>query len=128
MPAMAQFVDIAFNNYTVQFEVGFGVEVSAVPSDFPTLPAKLDQVDTAHRPWRTATAHARLEFGITSVARENKLSAPVCDPVSQLCLSGTASTQDLQVVRFLNEFKTPKAMLHAELLKGLGTLKDEYII
>ncbi|XP_037509314.1 uncharacterized protein K02A2.6-like [Rhipicephalus sanguineus] len=34
----------------------------------------------------------------------------------------------MKVVKFLDELKTPKATLHAELFKGLGTLKDEYVI
>ncbi|XP_070378135.1 uncharacterized protein [Dermacentor albipictus] len=45
-PASAKFVDVTVDDYTAQFKVDSGAEVFAVPSDFPTLPAKLDQVDT----------------------------------------------------------------------------------
>ncbi|XP_065310832.1 uncharacterized protein [Dermacentor albipictus] len=45
-PATAKFVDVTVDNYTVQLKVDFRAKVSAVPSDFPTLPDKLDQVDT----------------------------------------------------------------------------------
>ncbi|XP_072143386.1 uncharacterized protein [Dermacentor andersoni] len=45
-PASAKFVDVTVDDYTAQFKVDSGAEVSAVPSDFPTLPATLDQVDT----------------------------------------------------------------------------------
>ncbi|XP_070385303.1 uncharacterized protein [Dermacentor albipictus] len=45
-PAAAKFVDVTVDDYTTQFEVDSGAEVSAVPSDFPALPNKLDQVDT----------------------------------------------------------------------------------
>nr|XP_037290211.1 uncharacterized protein LOC119185220 [Rhipicephalus microplus] len=41
-PTAAKFVDITVDNYTAQFKVDSGAEVSAVPSDFPALPAKLD--------------------------------------------------------------------------------------
>ncbi|XP_065310829.1 uncharacterized protein [Dermacentor albipictus] len=45
-PTSAKFVDVTVDDYTAQFKVDSGAEVSAVPSGFPTLPAKLDQVDT----------------------------------------------------------------------------------
>ncbi|XP_049522493.1 uncharacterized protein LOC125945008 [Dermacentor silvarum] len=38
----AKFVDVTVDDYTAQFKVNSGAEVSAVPSDFTTLPAKLD--------------------------------------------------------------------------------------
>ncbi|XP_037529171.1 uncharacterized protein LOC119406504 [Rhipicephalus sanguineus] len=85
-PAAAKFVDVTVDNYTAQFKVDSGAEVSAVPSDFPTLPAKLDKVDSL-------------------------LTGPGGQPL-----------------RVLGSYLTPKATLHAELFKGLGTLKDEYVI
>ncbi|XP_070384878.1 uncharacterized protein [Dermacentor albipictus] len=39
-PASAKFVDVTVDDCTAQFKVDSGAEVSAVPSDFPTLPAK----------------------------------------------------------------------------------------
>ncbi|XP_037528548.1 uncharacterized protein LOC119405791 [Rhipicephalus sanguineus] len=85
-PAAAKFVDVTVDNYTAQFKVDSGAKVSAVPSDFPTLPAKLDKVDSL-------------------------LNGPGGQPL-----------------RVLGSYLTPKATLHAELFKGLGTLKDEYVI
>ncbi|KAM7310873.1 uncharacterized protein ISCGN_007781 [Ixodes scapularis] len=41
-PAKAKYVDVTVNNCTEEFKVDSGAEVSAVPSDFPNVPAKLD--------------------------------------------------------------------------------------
>nr|XP_050038007.1 uncharacterized protein K02A2.6-like [Dermacentor andersoni] len=110
-PASAKFVDVTVDDYTAQFKVDSGAEVSAVPSDFPTLPAKLDQVDTlltgpGGQPLRVLGSYV-------------SLTVP---------LLGLPALQALQVVRFLDQLKTSKATLHAELFNGLGTLKDEYNI
>lgn len=44
--AKARYVDVTVNNYTAEFKVDSGAEVSAVPSDFPNVPAKLDKVES----------------------------------------------------------------------------------
>ncbi|XP_075526568.1 uncharacterized protein LOC142558304 [Dermacentor variabilis] len=128
-PASAKFVDVTVDDYTAQFKVDSGAEVSAVPSDFPTLPATLDQVDTlltgpGGQPLRVLGSYmARLQWqGKTSCQRLyviQSLTVP---------LLGLPALQALQVVRFLDQLKTSKATLHAELFNGLGTLKDEYNI
>ncbi|XP_037515497.1 uncharacterized protein K02A2.6-like [Rhipicephalus sanguineus] len=128
-PAAAKFVDVTVDNYTAQFKVDSGAEVSAVPSDFLTLPAKLDKVDSlltgpGGQPLRVLGSYlARLRWqGKTSCQRLyviQSLTVP---------LLGLPALQALKVVKFLDELKTPKATLHAELFKGLGTLKDEYVI
>nr|XP_050038398.1 uncharacterized protein K02A2.6-like [Dermacentor andersoni] len=128
-PASAKFVDVTVDDCTAQFKVDSGAEVSAVPSDFPTLPAKLDQVDTlltgpGGQPLRVLGSYvARLQWqGKTSCQRLyviQSLTVP---------LLGLPALQALRVVRFLDQLKTSKATLHAELFNGLGTLKDEYNI
>nr|XP_050038416.2 uncharacterized protein LOC126535656 [Dermacentor andersoni] len=128
-PASAKFVNVTVDDYTAQFKVDSGAEVSAVPSDFPTLPAKLDQVDTlltgpGGQPLRVLGSYvARLRWhGKTSCQRLyviQSLTVP---------LLGLPALQALQAVRFLDQLKTSKATLHAELFNGLGTLKDEYTI
>ncbi|XP_070378209.1 uncharacterized protein [Dermacentor albipictus] len=128
-PASAKFVDVTVDDYTAQFKVDSGAEVSAVPSDFPTLPATLDLVDAlltgpGGQPLRVLVSYmARLQWqGKTSRQRLyviQSLTVP---------LLGLPALQALQVVRFLDQLKTSKATLHAELFNGLGTLKDEYTI
>nr|XP_050024392.1 uncharacterized protein K02A2.6-like [Dermacentor andersoni] len=128
-PASAKFVDVTVDDYTAQFKFDSDAEASAVPSDFPTLPAKLDQVDTlltgpGGQPLRVLGSYvARLQWqGKTSCQRLyviQSLTVP---------LLGLPALQALQVVRFLDQLKTSKATLHAELFNGLGTLKDEYNI
>ncbi|XP_075530161.1 uncharacterized protein LOC142563495 [Dermacentor variabilis] len=128
-PASAKFLDVTVDDYTAHFKVDSGAEVSAVPSDFPTLPATLDQVDTlltgpGGQPLRVLGSYmARLQWqGKTSCQRLyviQSLTVP---------LLGPPALQALQVVRFLDQLKTSKATLHAELFNGLGTLKDEYNI
>ncbi|XP_070385024.1 uncharacterized protein [Dermacentor albipictus] len=128
-PASAKFVDVTVDDYTAQFKVDSGAEVSAVPSDFPTLPAKLDQVDTlltgpVGQPLRVLGSYvARLQW-------QGKASCQRLYVIQSLTvpLLGLPALQALQVVRFRDQLKTSKAMLHAELFIGLGTLKDEYNI
>ncbi|XP_075556585.1 uncharacterized protein LOC142588643 [Dermacentor variabilis] len=110
-------------------KVDSGAEVSAVPSDFPTLPAKLDQVDTlltgpGGQPLRVLGSYvARLQW-------QGKASCQRLYVIQSLTvpLLGLPALQALQVVRFLDQLKTSKATLHAELFNGLGTLKVEYTI
>nr|XP_050025120.1 uncharacterized protein K02A2.6-like [Dermacentor andersoni] len=128
-PASAMFVDVTVDDYTAQFKVDSGNEVSAVLSDFPTLPAKLDKVDTlltgpGGQPLRVLGSYvARLQWqGKTSCQRLyviQSLTVP---------LLGLPALQALHVVRFLDQLKTSKATQHAELFNGLGTLKDDYNI
>ncbi|XP_072142128.1 uncharacterized protein [Dermacentor andersoni] len=128
-PASTKFVDVTVDDYTAQFKVDSRAEVSAVPSDFPTLPAKLDQVDTlltgpGGQPLRVLGLYvARLQWqGKTSCQLLYVIQSPTVP------LLGLPALQALQVVRFLDQLKTSKAALPAELFNGLGTLKDEYNI
>nr|XP_037270156.1 uncharacterized protein LOC119161741 [Rhipicephalus microplus] len=128
-PAAAKFVDITVDNYTAQFKVDSGAEVSAVPSDFPTLPAKLDPVNSlltgpGGQPLRVLGSYmARLRW-------HGKMSSQRLYVIQSLTvpLLGLPALQALEVVKFLDELQTPKATLRAELFQGLGTLKDEYTI
>lgn len=42
---MAKFVNATIENYTAEFKMDSGAEVSAFPSNFLTMPAKLDKVE-----------------------------------------------------------------------------------
>ncbi|XP_075740610.1 uncharacterized protein LOC119165085 [Rhipicephalus microplus] len=127
--AAAKFVDITVDNYTAQFKVDSGAEVSAVPSDFPALPAKLDPVNSlltgpGSQPLRVLGSYmARLRW-------HGKMSSQRLYVIQSLTvpLLGLPALQALEVVKFLDELQTPKATLRAELFQGLGTLKDEYTI
>ncbi|XP_075743966.1 uncharacterized protein LOC142802804 [Rhipicephalus microplus] len=133
--AAAKFVDITVDitestlNYTAQFKVDSGAEVSAVPSDFPALPAKLDPVNSlltgpGGQPLRVLSSYmARLRW-------HGKMSSQRLYVIQYLTvpLLGLPALQALDVVKFLDELQTPKATLRAELFQGLGTLKDEYTI
>lgn len=128
-PAKAKFVDVAVDNFTTEFKVDSGAEVSAVPGDFPTVPAKLDKVESlltgpGGQPLRVLGSYlARLQWqGKTSSQRLyviDSLSVP---------LLGLPAIQALEVVRFLGGVQTPETILHADLFHGLGTLKEEYTI
>nr|XP_037289031.1 uncharacterized protein LOC119181893 [Rhipicephalus microplus] len=126
-PAAAKFVDITVDNYTAQFKVDSGAEVSAVPSDFPALPAKLDPVNSlltgpGGQPPRVLGSYmARLPW-------HGKMSSQRLYVIQSLTvpLLGLPALQALEVVKFLDELQTTKATLRAELFQELGTLKDEY--
>lgn len=45
MMAKSMVVDVTVDDCTTQFKVYSGAEVSAIPYDFPKLPAKLNKVD-----------------------------------------------------------------------------------
>ncbi|XP_042148913.1 uncharacterized protein K02A2.6-like [Ixodes scapularis] len=127
--AKARYVDVTVNNYTAEFKVDSGAEVSAVPSDFPNVPAKLDKVESlltgpGGQPLRVLGSYlARLQWqGRTSSQRLyviDSLSVP---------LLGLPAIEALKVVQFLGAVDAPETTLHAELFRGLGTLKDEYTI
>nr|XP_037290325.1 uncharacterized protein K02A2.6-like [Rhipicephalus microplus] len=127
--AAAKFVDITVDNYTAQFKVDSGAEVSAVrATSMHCGQARPRQQhcspDLAVSPLRVP----RFVHGETSVARENELSALVRDPVSHRTSSWTAGASSSGSCKVLDELQTPKATLRAELFQGLGTLKDEYTI
>nr|XP_037273535.1 uncharacterized protein LOC119165467 [Rhipicephalus microplus] len=117
-------------NYpSAEFKVDSGAEVSAVPSDFPELPAKLDPVNSlltgpGGQPLRVLGSYmARLRW-------HGKMSSQRFYVIQSLTvpLLGLPALQALEVVKFLDELQTPKETLRAELFQGLGTLKDEYTI
>nr|XP_037273151.1 uncharacterized protein LOC119165061 [Rhipicephalus microplus] len=127
--AAAKFVDITVDDYTAQFKVDSGAEVSAVPSDFPALPAKLDPDNSlltgpGGQPLRVLGSYmARLWWHGKMSSRRLYVIQSLTVP-----LLGLPALQALKVVKFLDELQTPKATLRAELFQGLGTLKDEYTI
>nr|XP_050038472.1 uncharacterized protein K02A2.6-like [Dermacentor andersoni] len=110
-PGAAKFVDVTVDDYTAQFKVDSGAEVSSVPSDFPTLPDKLDQVDTlltgpGGQPLRVLGSYvARLQWqGKTSCQRLYEIQSLTVP------LLGLPALQALQVVRFLDQdFKSDAA-------------------
>ncbi|XP_037518504.1 uncharacterized protein K02A2.6-like [Rhipicephalus sanguineus] len=127
--AKSLLVDVTVDEYTMQFKVDSGAEVSAIPEDFPKLLAKLDKVDTVltgpgGQPLRVLGSYtAQLRWrGKTSLQRLfviESLSVP---------LLGLPAIQALDVVKFLGGVQAPEASLQADLFRGLGTLKEEYRI
>lgn len=128
-PATAKFIDVTVDNYTAQFKVDTGAEVSAVPNGFPALAAKLDPANTlltgpGGQPLRVLGSY------VATLQWHGKMSSQRLYGIQSLTvpLLGLPALQALEVVKFLDELQTPEATVRAELFQGLGTLKDEYTI
>lgn len=128
-PEHAKYVDVTVNDYTASFKVDSGAEVSAVPADFPAVPLQLDKVDNLLTGPGGQPLHVLGSY-VAQLLWKGKGCAQRLYVVQSLTtpLLGFPALQALEVIRFLGDVATPPPKHHAELFKGLGTLKDEYQI